>query len=164
MTPAVREAVGSRDINIARELFVEYQRALGVDLCFQDFESELAGLPGRYAPPSGRLLIAAEGDRVLGVAALRALEEGDCEMKRLFVRSAGRGSGIGRMLAGRLIDEARLAGYRRMLLDTLPAMAQAQTLYRSIGFVEIAPYCANPIPGTLYMALDLLSATFEGRK
>ena len=158
MSLAVREAEGLRDMNVARELFAEYQRGLGVDLCFQGFDGELASLPGRYARPSGRLLFAAEGDRVLGVVALRALEGGDCEMKRLYVRPAGRGFGIGRMLAGRLIDEARLAGYNRMLLDTLPSMANAQALYRSMGFFEIAPYCANPIAGTLYMALQLATA------
>jgi putative acetyltransferase len=138
-----------------RELFLEYQAGLGVDLCFQAFDDELASLPGRYARPTGRLLLAADGESVVGVVALRSLNGADCEMKRLYVRPAGRGSRIGRLLATTLINEARLAGYHRMLLDTLPSMAQAQALYRSIGFMEIAPYCDNPIAGTLYMALDL---------
>ena len=161
---AVREAHDSHDTATARDLLVEYQRGLGVDLCFQGFDDELAALPGRYARPSGRLLLAKEGDRVLGVAALRALDGADCEMKRLYVRPAGRGLGVGRLLAATLIDEARLAGYRRMLLDTLPSMVQAQALYRSMGFREIAPYCENPISGTLYMALDLLSHRPERRE
>ena len=152
---AVQEAYDSRDTATARDLLVEYQRGLRVDLGFQAFDDELATLPGRYARPSGRLLLANDGDTVLGVAALRALDGADCEMKRLYVRPAGRGLGVGRLLAATLIDEARLAGYRRMLLDTLPGMAQAQALYRSMGFREIAPYCQNPIAGTLYMAFDL---------
>ena len=152
---AVKEAENPRDISTARELFLEYQHGLGVDLCFQSFDEELASLPGRYVRPAGRLLLAIDGESTLGVVALRALHGADCEMKRLYVRPAGRGLGVGRILASKLIDEARLAGYRRMLLDTLPAMAQAQALYRSLGFTEIAPYCENPIAGTLYMALDL---------
>jgi putative acetyltransferase len=161
---AIREAQDAADIATARELFVEYQHSLSVDLCFQAFDAELAALPGRYARPTGRLLLAADGESILGVAALRALDGADCEMKRLYVRSAGRGLGVGRRLAARLIDEARLAGYRRMLLDTLPSMTEAQALYRSIGFTEIAPYCANPIAGTLYMAFDLSSRRPERRE
>jgi putative acetyltransferase len=156
MTPVVVvDALSPADITKVRELFVEYQRALGVDLCFQAFDQELASLPGRYARPAGRLLLANEGESVLGVVGLRALNGVDCEMKRLYVRPAGRGLGVGRLLTTTLIGEARLAGYRRMLLDTLPGMTQAQGMYRSIGFREIAPYCENPIAGTLYMALDL---------
>lgn len=153
---AIREASEPAGIEKARELLLEYQRSLGVDLCFQGFEVELATLPGRYARPTGRLLLAIDGVSILGVAALRAIDGGDCEMKRLFVRPQGRGLGVGRLLATTLIDEACRAGYRRILLDTLPEMREAQSLYRSIGFSEIAPYCTNPIPGTLYMALDLL--------
>jgi putative acetyltransferase len=154
---AIREARDRADIEKARELLLEYQRSLGVDLCFQGFDVELATLPGRYARPTGRLLLAIDGVSILGVAALRAIDGGDCEMKRLFVRSQGRGLGVGRLLATTLIDEASRASYRRMLLDTLPEMREAQSLYRSIGFSEIAPYCTNPISGTLYMALALLS-------
>jgi ribosomal protein S18 acetylase RimI-like enzyme len=152
--PVIREASTAADIAIARELFTEYQLNLGVDLCFQGFNEELASLPGDYARPTGRLLLASSDDSVLGVAALRSLGA-DCEMKRLYVRCSGRGLGLGRLLAIRLIDEARLAGYRRLLLDTLPMMTQAQALYRSLGFTEIAAYCNNPIAGTLYMALQL---------
>jgi ribosomal protein S18 acetylase RimI-like enzyme len=151
----MQEAQNLRDIATARELFLEYQRGLGVDLCFQSFDAELGSLPGRYERPSGRLLLAIDDESAVGVVALRALNDADCEMKRLYVRPSGRGLGVGRFLATKLIDEARLAGYRRMLLDTLPSMAQAQELYRSLGFREIAPYCENPIAGTLYMALDL---------
>jgi putative acetyltransferase len=161
---AIRTAESPAEVAIVHELFVEYQRGLGVDLCFQAFDEELASLPGRYACPSGRLLLATDGNSALGVVALRALHRGDCEMKRLYVRPAGRGLGVGRLLTTTLIHEARSAGYRRMLLDTLPSMAQAQTLYRSMRFEEIAPYCANPIEGTLYMALDLQRLPREGRE
>jgi ribosomal protein S18 acetylase RimI-like enzyme len=161
---AIHEASNSADMANARELFLEYQHALGVDLCFQAFDDELATLPGRYARPKGRLFLALDGESILGVVALRALDDADCEMKRLYVRSEGRGLGVGRLLTATLIAEARLAGYRRMLLDTLPGMAEAQSLYRSIGFTEIAPYCENPIAGTLYMALDLLSPRPERRE
>ena len=151
----IREAETSTEIAQARELFLEYQSTLGVDLCFQGFAEELASLPGNYAPPAGRLLLASNGGSVLGVVALRPILSSDCEMKRLYVRSAGRGAGLGRLLTQALIKEARLAGYSRVLLDTLPSMTEAQTLYRSVGFVEIAPYCHNPVAGTRYMALNL---------
>jgi ribosomal protein S18 acetylase RimI-like enzyme len=153
--PLVIDAQSPAQITKVRELFVEYQRALGVDLCFQAFDQELASLPGRYARPTGRLLLANDGESVLGVVGLRALKGADCEMKRLYVRPAGRGLGVGRLLTTTLINEARFAGYRRMLLDTLPGMTEAQRMYRSMGFMEIAPYCENPIAGTLYMALAL---------
>ena len=152
--PVIREASTATDIAIARELFEEYQRTLGVDLCFQGFTEEMASLPGAYARPTGRLLLAAGDSLVLGAVAMRSLGA-DCEMKRLYVRPAGRSLGLGRLLATRLIDEARLAGYHRMLLDTLATMTGAQALYRSMGFTEIGAYCNNPIEGTLYMALKL---------
>jgi putative acetyltransferase len=151
----IREAQTAADIAQVRELFVEYQSTLGVDLCFQGFAEELASLPGHYSPPAGRLLLASSESSVLGVVALRPILSTDCEMKRLYVRSSGRGAGLGRLLTHALIKEARLAGYSRVLLDTLPTMTEAQALYRSIGFVEIAPYCHNPIAGTRYMALNL---------
>ena len=151
----IREAETGADIAQVRELFLEYQSALGVDLCFQGFAEELASLPGHYARPAGRLLLAADDSAVLGVVALRPILGTDCEMKRLYVRSSGRGAGLGRRLTEALIKEARLAGYHRLLLDTLPTMSEAQSLYRSMGFVEIAPYCHNPIVGTRYMALEL---------
>jgi ribosomal protein S18 acetylase RimI-like enzyme len=151
----IREAETDFDIAQARELFLEYQANLGVDLCFQGFAEELAGLPGDYARPKGRLLLATSASAVLGVVALRPILNSDCEMKRLYVRASGRGAGLGRQLTETLISEARLAGYGRLLLDTLPTMAEAQALYHSMGFVEIPPYCHNPIAGTRYMALDL---------
>lgn len=152
---SIREADTASDIAQARELFLEYQAALGVDLCFQGFAEELASLPGNYSRPAGRLLLATSGPAVLGVVGLRPIGDTDCEMKRLYVRVAGRGTGLGRRLAQALIKEARFAGYKRVLLDTLPTMNEAQALYRSLGFVEIAAYCNNPIAGTRYMALDL---------
>lgn len=155
LTPTIREAHSAADMEQVRELFVEYQSTLGVDLCFQGFHEELASLPGYYARPAGRLLLAEEGARVLGVVALRRSSKVDCEMKRLYVRPAGRGLGLGRLLTTTLINEARLAGYQRMLLDTLPSMAEAQSLYRATGFTEIEPYYHNPLAGTLYMALSL---------
>jgi putative acetyltransferase len=151
----IREAETHADIARVRELFLEYQSTLGVDLCFQGFAEELASLPGHYARPAGRLLLASDVSSVLGVVALRPILSTDCEMKRLYVRSSGRGAGLGRRLTEALIKEARLAGYHRLLLDTLPTMVEAQALYRSMGFVEIAPYCHNPIAGTRYMALNL---------
>jgi putative acetyltransferase len=153
----IRQAETAIDIAQVRELFLEYQSSLGVDLCFQGFAAELASLPGNYARPAGRLLLASIGSAVLGVVALRPILSADCEMKRLYVRSSGRGAGLGRLLTQALVKEARLAGYKRVLLDTLPTMTEAQTLYRSMGFVEIAPYCRNPVAGTRYMALDLSS-------
>jgi ribosomal protein S18 acetylase RimI-like enzyme len=151
----IREAKTATDIALVRELFLEYQSNLGVDLCFQGFAEEVASLPGHYARPAGRLLLAADESSALGVVALRPMLSADCEMKRLYVRSSGRGAGLGRLLTHALIKEARLAGYSRLLLDTLPTMLEAQALYRSMGFVEIAAYCHNPIAGTRYMALDL---------
>ncbi|MDP9089444.1 MAG: GNAT family N-acetyltransferase [Pseudomonadota bacterium] len=153
--PTIRDACTAADIEHVRELFVEYQSALGVDLCFQGFSDELAALPGRYARPSGRLLLAEDGSSALGVVALRSVNDADCEMKRLYVRPSARGLGLGRLLTTSLIDEARLAGYQRMLLDTLPSMAKAQKMYRSMRFTEIPPYYNNPVDGTLYMALSL---------
>ncbi|MEO7206539.1 MAG: GNAT family N-acetyltransferase [Steroidobacteraceae bacterium] len=151
----IHEAQTAADIVQARELFLEYQSTLGVDLCFQGFTEELASLPGHYARPAGRLLLASDGTSAVGVVALRPILSTDCEMKRLYLRPSSRGAGVGRLLTEALIKEARLVGYRRFLLDTLPTMIEAQALYRSMGFVQIPAYCHNPIAGTRYMALDL---------
>jgi GNAT superfamily N-acetyltransferase len=143
----------------AREIFGEYARGLGVDLCFQDFDSELASLPGDYAAPSGHLLLAYVGGALAGCGAMRAAADTDyanaCEMKRLYVRPAYRGFGLGRVLAEALLDEARRAGYSAMLLDTLDDMEAAREMYATLGFEEIPPYYYNPIPGAHYLKADL---------
>jgi putative acetyltransferase len=152
---STRDAVSDADLEEIRNLFLEYQADIGIDLCFQGFTNELASLPGSYSCPAGRLLLAADRDLVVGCVGLRPLEGRDAEMKRLFVRPLARGRGIGRLLATRVVEEARKANYARVLLDTLPSMEEARSLYRSLGFTAIAPYCPNPIPGALYFALKL---------
>jgi GNAT superfamily N-acetyltransferase len=152
---SIETASGVEGVDEVRRLFTEYQASLGVDLSFQDFESELATLPGQHAPPQGRLLLARSDGMVAGCAALRPLPERACEMKRLFVRPAFRASGLGRLLAERIIIDARTIGYRRMCLDTLPSMGRAQQLYESLGFRDIEAYRFNPVSGTRYLGLDL---------
>ena len=146
-------------IDATREIFREYAASLAVDLCFQNFEAELAGLPGDYAAPSGHLLLAHVDGRLAGCGALRALSDADyanaCEMKRLYVRPAFRGFGLGRILAEGLLDEARRIGYSAMLLDTLDDMEAAREMYGTLGFSEIPPYYFNPIPGAHYLKADL---------
>jgi GNAT superfamily N-acetyltransferase len=140
----------------ARELFQEYEKSLGVNLCFQNFEQELAGLPGHYAPPAGRLLLAEYEAQLAGCVALHKWETGICEMKRLYLRPAFRGKGLGRALAETIIAEAREIGYQHMRLDTIePIMKDAVEMYRKLGFREIAPYRPNPIAGAMYMELQL---------
>lgn len=142
-------------IDAARELFREYEADIGVSLCFQGFERELIELPGAYAPPAGRLLLAHEGRAWAGCVALRPLGDGACEMKRLFVRPAYRGRGLGRMLVDRLLDEAREIGYALMRLDTLERMHAARALYASLGFTPTAPYNEHPVDGTIWMERTL---------
>jgi GNAT superfamily N-acetyltransferase len=140
----------------ARELFQEYAQSLGVNLCFQNFEQELAGLPGHYAPPDGRLLLAEYDGQLAGCVALHKWEDGVCEMKRLYLRPSFRGKGLGRAIAEKIIVEARSIGYQRMRLDTIgPLMKDAVEMYRKLGFREIAPYRPNPIAGAMYMELQL---------
>jgi GNAT superfamily N-acetyltransferase len=148
----IDEAPGPDDV---RELFREYQSALGVDLSFQGFDAEVAALPGEYAPPRGRLLVARCDGDVAGCVALRPLRDDTCEMKRLYVRPQHRKAGVGRQLVERVIAEARAIGYRRMCLDTLPSMGRAQALYEELGFRDIPAYRHNPIAGTRFLGLDL---------
>jgi putative acetyltransferase len=166
---ALRHAGSAADIALARALFVEYAQWLKVDLCFQGFDEELATLPGAYAPPRGRLLLAGTSDQAFGCIALRPLgadsgcgapaaEPADAfvaEVKRLYVQPAHRGEGWGKHLARAVIDEARALGYRELKLDTLDWMTAARALYASFGFRECAPYYHNPLPGVVYMTLAL---------
>ena len=145
----------SEGMEAVRSLFLEYADSLGFDLCFQDFDTELADLPGDYAPPGGRLILADCDGRRAGCIALRPLGEGICEMKRMYVRPRYRGRGIGKKLAEMIIAEARSIGYGRMRLDTVPSMTEAITLYRNLGFRRVAPYRHNPIAGALYFEHDL---------
>lgn len=150
------QASSPAQIAQARELFLEYAKSLGFSLCFQNFDAELAGLPGDYAPPKGRLLLADYEGQLAGCGALHSLEGEVCEMKRLYLRPQFRGKGLGRVMAERLIGDAREVGYKRMRLDTVgPVMKDAVAMYRRLGFKEIAPYRQNPMPGTLYMELAL---------
>ena len=139
-----------------RELFLEYAQSLGFSLCFQNFDQELVELPGDYAPPAGRLLLAEYDAQLAGCVALHKLDSAICEMKRLYLRPQFRGKGLGRLLAERIIAEARQIGYQRMRLDSVePVMKDAVAMYRRFGFKEIAPYRPNPNPGVLYLELQL---------
>jgi putative acetyltransferase len=151
----IRAAASKADWVEARRLFEEYAASLGFDLSFQDFDRELASLPGEYAPPRGAILLAEDDSGAAGCVALRPLADGACEMKRLYVRPAHRGTGLGKRLAEAVLAEARARGYRRMRLDTVPGMEAAIALYRALGFQEIKPYRLNPIPGALFMEREL---------
>jgi GNAT superfamily N-acetyltransferase len=156
MPPEIIQAESADQVEQARELFREYEAWIEADLCFQSFEQELAGLPGKYAPPDGRLLLAFHDGQLAGCVALRKIGEGTCEMKRLFVRPDFHGKRLGRQLIDSVLREARVIGYERMRLDTLPPqMNKAIALYRALGFKEIAPYYNNPVPGALFMELQL---------
>lgn len=150
------QAESAEQIATVRELFLEYAQSLGFSLCFQGFDKELAELPGDYAPPAGRLLLADFGGDVAGCVALHKIDDAVCEMKRLYVRPQFRGKGLGKALAERVIHEAREIGYKKLRLDTVePMMRTAVAMYRQLGFREIAPYRENPINGALYMELEL---------
>lgn len=142
-----------------RQIFSEYAEQLGIDLCFQNFEAELAGLPGEYCAPTGALLLALVDGEIAGCCALRALDSVDypnaAEMKRLYVRKAFRRFGLGRQLVEAVLDAARMAGYHCVLLDTLDDMESARALYADLGFADIPPYYHNPVPGAHYLKVDL---------
>jgi putative acetyltransferase len=151
--PLIRDA-HDNEAEAMRRLLRDYERSIGVDLCFQDFEDELEKLPGEYvAAAKGAFLVADDGDGLVGCVALRACSAESCEMKRLYVDPSARGSGLGRQLVESLLDRARSLGYEKMLLDTLPSMQTAQALYRDIGFVETRPYRHNPVAGVTFLEL-----------
>lgn len=154
-------AEGEQDMEIARTLFREYAEWLQVDFCLQDFEAELAGLPGGYAPPGGGLWLARVDGKIAGTIAFRPLEDGDCEMKRFWVREAYRGLGLGRRLAEVCIAAARDAGYAAMCLDTIGHMAEARSLYEDLGFREIPAYYNNPSDDVRYMRCEFTTAAAD---
>ncbi len=149
------------DIATVRVLLREYQTLLGVDLSFQDFESEVRTLPGAYAPPGGRLLLATHNDIPVGCVALREVGGARAEMKRLFVRPGTRGLGVGKALVSQVLNEALAIGYAEVVLDTLPTMVEAQRLYEQFGFQDTAPYRPNPIPGSRYLVKLLSGANYS---
>lgn len=153
----IEQAASPEFISIVREIFLEYSESVGAGFCFQGFMEELAQLPGEYAPPCGRLFLVFDdqGGKIAGCGALRCIDADTCEMKRFYVRPAFRGKGLGRELIHALIGAAREIGYARMRLDTLPSMTTAIALYRALGFREIPPYWANPVPGVVFFECDL---------
>ena len=155
----LRWALVPNDMETVRALFLDYQADLGIDLCFQGFDDEVSNLPGDYAPPQGAIALAFIGGSPAGCCAFRPLVGSDhlnaCEMKRLFVRRAFRGFGLGRQLVDHILSEARMAGYTTMLLDTLTDMEAARALYQEAGFYEVAPYYHNPMAGAHYLKVEL---------
>jgi len=151
----IKQAQTATELGDVRSLFRQYEAFLNVDLCFQRFEEELASLPGKYAPPSGALLIGLDADRPVGCVALRKLETRACEMKRLFVKPEARGAGLGRQLAQEIIGVAQQLGYSLMRLDTLERLKEAMRLYETLGFRRTEPYYENPLPGVVYWELQL---------
>lgn len=152
---AFKHATSRDGIKEVKKLFLEYAQSLETDLAFQDFETELKNLPGKYSPPDGILILALANGKAAGCVALRRLTENICEMKRLYVRDPYRGLGIGRSLVRMIIEEATKLHYQYMRLDTLPTMKKAQDLYLSFGFYDIEPYVYNPVKGTRFMELNL---------
>jgi ribosomal protein S18 acetylase RimI-like enzyme len=157
----IRPILGGKELDLARELMQEYGNSLGVDLGFQGFEEELAGLPGDYAPPKGALILAFVEQEAAGCVALRPLSGEVCEMKRWYVRPKWRGAGVGKGLIAAALAQARRAGYRAIRLDTLPNMTAAREIYAALGFRAIAPYYESPIPGTAFLELDLTGPSGE---
>lgn len=151
----IEQAATPADVEIVRQMMLEYQTALGISLCFQGFDAEVLGLPGSYAPPRGRLLLARLRGVAVGCVALHELGWPRAEMKRLFVRPSARGLGVGRALVSEVIDQATAIGYTEIVLDTLPSMVEAQKLYEQFGFGDIAPYRENPIEGARYLSKAL---------
>jgi putative acetyltransferase len=152
----LKHATDGELVDVARLLFTEYLAAINIDLEYQGFSAELAGLPHPYTPPAGALFVAMSGNEPMGCVGLRRLNGERCEMKRLYVRPAAQGAGLGRRLVEAVIAAARAAGYRELVLDTLASMQTAQALYRRLGFVEVAPYGQNYLPNTVFYALNLL--------
>jgi ribosomal protein S18 acetylase RimI-like enzyme len=155
MALALASPVTPEELEQVRQLFREYQQSIGTDLCFQNFESELASLPGAYAPPRGRLYLGIDSGKAACCAGLRPCDDVAAEMKRLYVRPGYRGLGYGHTLAKALIADAKSLGYRKLVLDTLPSMKAAQAMYEALGFRDVEPYTFNPIVGTRFMGLDL---------
>ena len=151
----IKQAQTKTEIEEIRGLFREYEAFLDVDLCFQSFEVELASLPGKYSRPSGDLLMGLDGGRIVGCVAIRKLDDGVCEMKRLFLRPEARGTGLGRRLAQEIIMAAKELGYSLMRLDTLDKLSEALSLYETLGFRKTESYCENPLPVVVYLELDL---------
>ena len=152
----IKRAQTKAEIQEVESLFQEYESFLNVDLCFQNFEDELANLPGKYSPPRGDLLIGLDGEKIVGCVAVRKLDDDICEMKRLFVRQESRGTGLGRQLAQEIIVISQKLGYSLMRLDTLDRLTKVMHLYKTLGFKKIESYYENPLPGVVYWELKLI--------